>query len=205
MTVAPLEFSKKELVILTAARKVLSERGYRGTTISMIVEEAGISRGLLHYYFKNKDDLVEKVFILNAGTAQAALESVFEDCRTAEAFAGNLTRALARVYREDPDFYNLIIVGAASARHQVNIRRQLEENLIDFRTGLEEGLRRLAEQGVIAGTLDPGLIALAVTAMLDGFGIQLAVLGEKQEAIWQALENAVLRLVSGGATAPQAY
>lgn len=48
--------------ILNAAVKVFMVRGKAGTTMQDIAGEAGINRSLLHYYFRSKDRLFDKVF-----------------------------------------------------------------------------------------------------------------------------------------------
>ena len=65
--------------ILQAAFTVLSRQGYENTSIKDIAEEAGVAQGLIHYYFKSKQQLVlevlafvcEKVEIGTAGEAGA--------------------------------------------------------------------------------------------------------------------------------------
>lgn len=44
-----------------AAYKVVSKKGYYNFTIRDIAREAKLSTGLVHYYFKNKDDLLLSV------------------------------------------------------------------------------------------------------------------------------------------------
>jgi len=46
------------LKILQAAFTVLSRQGYANTSIKNIAEEAGVAQGLVHYYFKSKQQLV---------------------------------------------------------------------------------------------------------------------------------------------------
>ncbi len=55
--------SKKQKIdeILKNSLKVLAINGYENTTIANIAAESGVSRGILHYYFSNKEDLVSKV------------------------------------------------------------------------------------------------------------------------------------------------
>ena len=43
--------------ILAAARRVFALRGFRGTTIADIAEEAGIALGTIYLYFASKDDV----------------------------------------------------------------------------------------------------------------------------------------------------
>jgi len=47
--------------ILDAAAKVLARRGYSGTQMSEIAEEAGTLAGSLYYHFKSREDLIEQV------------------------------------------------------------------------------------------------------------------------------------------------
>lgn len=61
-----LKAVKKRDLILEAAARVISRRGYADTTLAEIGEEAGTFAGSLYYYFNSKDALVEEV--LNLGT-----------------------------------------------------------------------------------------------------------------------------------------
>ncbi len=47
--------------ILDAAAGEFSDRGYDGASINRIIEEAGISKGALYYYFDDKEDLFATV------------------------------------------------------------------------------------------------------------------------------------------------
>ncbi|MDD2301982.1 MAG: TetR family transcriptional regulator [Eubacteriales bacterium] len=48
--------------LTAAAYKVVSKKGYNNFTIADIAHEAGLSVGLVHYYFKNKQELLLHVF-----------------------------------------------------------------------------------------------------------------------------------------------
>jgi len=52
---------KKKQIVHTAI-KVFSINGYHGTTVKDVVEKADISVGTFYFYFKNKDDLFEKIY-----------------------------------------------------------------------------------------------------------------------------------------------
>jgi AcrR family transcriptional regulator len=53
--------------ILDAAQAVFQEKGYSGARMQEIADEARINKGLLHYYFKSKDRLFDKVLDLAFG------------------------------------------------------------------------------------------------------------------------------------------
>ena len=47
--------------ILDAAECLFSDKGYRGTTISDIAKKMGVAQGLLYYYFKSKEEILESL------------------------------------------------------------------------------------------------------------------------------------------------
>ena len=49
-------------LILEAARVVFREHGMKGARMRQIADQAGINSALLHYYFKNKEQLFKAVF-----------------------------------------------------------------------------------------------------------------------------------------------
>ena len=52
----------KKKQIIDTAMKVFSVKGYYGTTVKDVVDEAGIAVGTFYFYFKNKEDLFETLY-----------------------------------------------------------------------------------------------------------------------------------------------
>jgi AcrR family transcriptional regulator len=48
--------------ILEAAKRVFQEQGFSGARMQEIADEAEINKSMLHYYFRSKDKLFQKVF-----------------------------------------------------------------------------------------------------------------------------------------------
>jgi len=48
--------------ILKAAEKVFTLKGKNGARMQEIADEAGVNKSLIHYYFRNKDNLFQKAF-----------------------------------------------------------------------------------------------------------------------------------------------
>ena len=53
----------KTTIILNAAIKIFADKGYQYATIAEIAKEAGISKGLIHFYFESKLDLILSVIL----------------------------------------------------------------------------------------------------------------------------------------------
>ncbi len=54
--------TEPEKKILDAAKKVFEDVGYNGARMQQIADEAGISKASLHYYFRSKENLFERIF-----------------------------------------------------------------------------------------------------------------------------------------------
>ena len=64
--------------ILAAARKVFITRGMAGARMQDIADEAGMNKALLHYYFKNKEQLFENIFIRLTQGFWQQITAIFE-------------------------------------------------------------------------------------------------------------------------------
>lgn len=57
-----MEETGTEHKIRAAAKEVFTKKGYAAARMQEIADEAGINKGLLHYYFQNKEKLFLSVF-----------------------------------------------------------------------------------------------------------------------------------------------
>ena len=64
--------------ILLAAKKVFVAKGMAGARMQDIADEAGINKALLHYYFRNKEQLFELVFKEAADKLFPKINWIFE-------------------------------------------------------------------------------------------------------------------------------
>jgi len=54
--------TQTEGAILNAAREVFIKKGYAGARMQEIADAAGINKALLHYYYRNKEQLFANIF-----------------------------------------------------------------------------------------------------------------------------------------------
>ena len=72
------EIESTEDKIFAAAEKIFLRDGYAGSRMQDIADLAGINKALLHYYFRSKDKLFERIFDKKAGVMFPAMEELFE-------------------------------------------------------------------------------------------------------------------------------
>lgn len=70
--------------ILAAAREVFHQRGFDGARMQEIADKAGINKSLIHYYYRNKENLFNAVFTEAFATMTGAITSIFEGTGTME-------------------------------------------------------------------------------------------------------------------------
>lgn len=121
-----LSESKQQKIneILKNSLKVLSRNGYENTTIANIATESGVSRGILHYYFSNKEDLVSKVL---AYASENIIQSTIRDIRgkTVEEIADNIIKDSIQSFRENPDFFAFLFEMWCASRRSEKIKNEL--------------------------------------------------------------------------------
>jgi AcrR family transcriptional regulator len=65
--------------ILDVATKLFLEKGYEQTTISDILNVAGIAKGSLYYHYKSKEDVLDDIIARITEQIAAAAQAVAED------------------------------------------------------------------------------------------------------------------------------
>ncbi len=122
--------------IIKAAMKVFANYGYFRAPVQMIAKEAGISKGLVFWYFGSKDELIKEV-----GRRGLPLD-VMESCLD-EGFEGrDLLRKLAERYIEkysNKDMRSLLLQTLALEEEYPEIRERIREMCDDL-------TRRVAEK-----------------------------------------------------------
>ena len=73
-----LKPTNTEQAILEAAEKIFIQKGYTGARTTEIAEAAGVNHALLHYYFRTKEALFERIFLKKAAQMVDSLVNVFD-------------------------------------------------------------------------------------------------------------------------------
>src|SRR5690242_16254388 len=94
--------------IVAAMRTSVAERGAAGSTFDHVAREAGVSRGLLHYYFGSKEQLLVEVVRHDCDVRMAVLEEQLTGAETADDLLARLIFALEELVREEPEFFTVV-------------------------------------------------------------------------------------------------
>src|SRR3954454_7590113 len=88
--------------IVDAMRRSVARRGSAGSTFDHVARDAGVARGLLHYYFGSKEHLLAEVVRRDCELRMAVLDDRLAEARTADDFIDLLVFSLEELVRDDP-------------------------------------------------------------------------------------------------------
>ncbi|MCF8348782.1 MAG: TetR/AcrR family transcriptional regulator [Bacteroidales bacterium] len=91
-----------ELKIIEAARKVFILKGMDGARMQEIADEAGINKALLHYYFRSKTKLFDRVFLELFSEVVAVINAEVEKAGTLEQLIESLVSNYIQLISEKP-------------------------------------------------------------------------------------------------------
>lgn len=74
-----MEFNEKQVLIMNAAEKLFAEKGFTGTSVRDISEEANVNLAMISYYFGSKEKLLEDVFKYRTQFITLQLEHMLQD------------------------------------------------------------------------------------------------------------------------------
>ena len=162
--------------ILTAAEKLFSQRGFKGTTTKDLAAKAGVHEAVLFRHFKNKRELYRATVELKLGRNRpATLEQMEKSAadRDDKAFFESLALGLLTRFEEDPSIPRLILHSALDGHEppRVAAERQLrvERPTLDY-------ISKRIRDGAFR-KIDPQHAVFAFGAMLFGYIVRQQILG----------------------------
>jgi AcrR family transcriptional regulator len=72
--------------IMEVATFLFAEKGFSAATVDEIAEKAGVNKALIYYYFKNKDDLLTKIFDIFMEEGLVRFQELFAKMESKEVF-----------------------------------------------------------------------------------------------------------------------
>jgi TetR/AcrR family transcriptional regulator, transcriptional repressor of bet genes len=160
--------------LVAAVVSCVAENGFESTTMRGIAERAGVSTGMLNYYFRNKKELVvEAIRFANEGIVHslAPVDVLPFGPKRLEYI---LQRTLRNEYPQAlPLAFRLAVMAAAA--NDPELRREIVGWLEDGRLKFEKSIRAGIESGQYRPDLDPKLLSLVLYGAMTGLAVETAV------------------------------
>ena len=133
--------------IVDAMRDSVAKRGAAGSTFEHVAREAGVSRGLLHYYFGTKERLLVEVVRRDAEIRVARLDEPLAKAKTVDDVLDVLVASLTDLIENEPGFFLLLYELFSAGRRNPDIQREVGQLFERTRSHVAEVLRGEAARG----------------------------------------------------------
>lgn len=148
--------SKEEVVseyrvqsIQDAAMRVIARKGMAAATMQEIAEEAGVAKGTIYLYFRDRDELVEKTFETAITQLIARVEKAMTEEKSLEEKIRAAMTAKLTFFRQNREFFRLYISlrlpegdPQQQRRHKRNCEPQYRDSVGRLAGILEEAMGR---------------------------------------------------------------
>jgi AcrR family transcriptional regulator len=164
--------SEKAARIVDAMRASVADRGIAGSTFDLVAREAGVSRGLLHYYFGTKERLLVEVVRRECDVRKRRLEAAIEDADSADIVLDALVQSFQDFLGAGPTAALMHYEMLTLAQRNAEIAGELAQLGRSTRMHLAEILRAKHDSGALELRADPETVALFLFALADGLTVR---------------------------------
>ncbi|VBB46452.1 putative Transcriptional regulator, TetR family [uncultured Paludibacter sp.] len=157
--------NQRKILLMNAALKLFSEKGFTSTSISDIAKKAGVSKGLLYNYFESKDELVREIII--DGIKKITADFDFSIKLTKDRFIELIDKNFLLII-EGKDYWKLYISVITQPLIVEMMKGELYEYLSPFFLAVTQYYQEKNEKNPIAYTW-------LIGAILDGIGVDYMI------------------------------
>ena len=157
--------------IVRATVECITKHGYHNFSMQDVARTAGVSKGIIHYYFLNKDDLMMSVLDRVAGDIEAVLAADMNRISDPEeklnifiSVCSNVVRSTREYYQVNMDFWT-----------QINQKKEVRQIISRHYSKFRETCANVIKEGIDAKkfkNVDPDVYASFVVAVIDGISLQ---------------------------------
>jgi AcrR family transcriptional regulator len=158
--------------IIDAMRESVAKRGAAGSTFEHVAREAGVSRGLLHYYFGTKERLLVEVVRRDSEIRVARLDGPLAEAESVDDVLEVLVASLTDLIDNEPAFFLLLYELFSAGRRNPEIQHEVGQLFDRTRSHVAEILDRKQREGVLKLRFDAEAIVAYLFAAADGFALQ---------------------------------
>jgi AcrR family transcriptional regulator len=187
------KFAERRAELAEAALRTLSELGYARTSLREIAQNSEFTHGVLHYYFRDKVDLILCSVRQYKAQCVTRYDQVTADARTYNELMTGFLAALAQTMRDEAHMHRLWYDIRSQTLFETAFRADVAELDKSLETMIWRIMCRFAELSGEPQTMPPSVIY----AMIDGLfqhGLLKHLSGDEQ-AIGQ-MQSAVRLVLS---------
>lgn len=193
------KFGDRRAELADAALATLGELGYARTSLREIAQHTVFSHGVLHYYFRDKNELITYCVRRYKEHCVTRYDDAVAQASSPAELAAGFSAALAQTLCDDREMHQLWY----DLRAQALFSPELRETVVDLDSQLEAMIWRVVQRYAQLRGTEPSVPSTTAYGLFDGLfenALVRLVAGEQQGAIEQLKVGAgwLLDAVVGG-------
>jgi AcrR family transcriptional regulator len=159
--------------IVEAMRRSVALRGTAGSTFDHVSREAGVSRGLLHYYFGTKEQLLVEAVRRDCELRMELLEQRLATAQTADDFIALMAQNLQETVHEEPELVTLIFELFMLSRRNEDIATEYAGLMRRMRGQVAAMLAQAHGEDILQLHAEPDAVADVLFSLADGLALRM--------------------------------
>ncbi|MEN8154086.1 MAG: TetR/AcrR family transcriptional regulator [Acidobacteriota bacterium] len=200
MSAIIVDKEKKREAIIKAALEVFGEKGFSRTTINDIAERAGIGKGTIYEYFRDKNEIINNSFLYFQRIFEFDIQEILLSGENGFSKLKYIVKAIVKVlngqYSKKLDLMFDFWAEGIKGDSKNIIQKEMKKFYRSYRSLFEDVLVEGAKDLSIRNDLDPGSVSSILIGMLDGLMVQWIL--DKEEIKVKKIEENMIDLISKG-------
>jgi TetR/AcrR family transcriptional regulator len=146
-----IKTQQTEDLIKETAMRLFFQKGHINATTQEIADEAGVNRALIHYYFRSRDLLFEKVLHETLGATREKIDAIFSSNDTLYNKISRFIEIFIEQNIDYPYLENFLVTEMVKNPTKVKELHPAEEKRERLRKILEEQIK----EEIAAGNIEP--------------------------------------------------
>ncbi|AXT84384.1 TetR family transcriptional regulator [Aeromicrobium sp. A1-2] len=121
------KFARRREQLAASALATLAERGYARTGLRDIAQNSEFSHGVLHYYFKDKDELIQHCVRQYKSDCATHYDEIVATASTADELTDQFAEAMSLTLRDDASMHRLWYDLRNQSMFQAELRPLIDE------------------------------------------------------------------------------
>ena len=154
-------------------RASVARRGVAASTFDHVAREAQVSRGLLHYYFGTKEQLLVEAVRRDCELRMELLERRLASAQSADDYIDLMAQNLQETVHEEPEFVTLVFELFTLSRRNKDIAAEYAGLMQRMRGQVAAMLAVAGREGILRLHAEPEAVAEILFSLADGLALRM--------------------------------
>ena len=163
--------AERKSQIINATIDCIARYGYNNFSMQDVARIADVSKGIIHYYFLNKEDLMMAVLDRGAGDIEGLLNGITERTQDPVEQLRQLIRVCFDIVRQKREYYCINMDFWTQINQKEKVRLAVAKHYGKFRGATAAIVQTGVDNGVFK-PIDADHAASVIIAIVDGISLQ---------------------------------